>query len=152
MPRRGESRRRALQADDVEAARAEVVCVDLERAGAGAVAQPDDHEPRVAVVVVLGAIAGSLLDFVLKAQIAGSSNGVLRSLALYYTVTNVVTAVVQIVFGGALIARLGVPRSIAALPLAVVSFGTAALAVPAMWSARSTPPSASRTPGSPGSP
>ncbi|HZJ62011.1 MAG TPA: hypothetical protein VFD36_00695, partial [Kofleriaceae bacterium] len=82
---------------------------------------------------MLGAIAGSLLDFVLKAQIAGSSNGVLRSLALYYTVTNVVTAVVQIVFGGALIARLGVPRSIAALPLAVVSFGTAALAVPSMW-------------------
>ncbi|HEY0990458.1 MAG TPA: hypothetical protein VGD80_25570 [Kofleriaceae bacterium] len=90
---------------------------------------------NLAVVVVLGAIAGSLLDFVLKAQIAGSSNGVLRSLALYYTVTNVVTAVVQIVFGGALIARLGVPRSIAALPLAVVSFGTAALAVPAMWTA-----------------
>ncbi|MGH2900794.1 MAG: hypothetical protein ACRDMZ_19110, partial [Solirubrobacteraceae bacterium] len=76
-----------------------------------------------------------MLDFVLKARIAGSSSGVLRSLALYYTVTNILTAVVQIAFGGPLIARLGVPRSIAALPLAVTAFGAAALVVPTLLTA-----------------
>ena len=87
---------------------------------------------NLALVVVLGAIAGTLLDFAFKARIAGSANGLLRSLAVYYTVTNLLTAVVQLALGGALIGRLGVPRSIAVLPLTVTAFGIAALAIPTM--------------------
>jgi hypothetical protein len=90
---------------------------------------------NLAVVVVLGAVAASLLDFVLKARLASAPGSVLRSLALYYTMTSVVTASVQIVFGGALIARLGVPRSVAALPLAVTAFAAGALIAPALWTA-----------------
>jgi hypothetical protein len=83
-------------------------------------------------IVVLGAIAGVALDYVFKADIVAlSSQGdLLRWLAIFYTVTNVVTSIVQAVLCGPLIARLGVPRSVATLPITVTVFGIAAIAVP----------------------
>ncbi|MDB4957954.1 MAG: hypothetical protein JWO36_5523 [Myxococcales bacterium] len=98
---------------------------------------------NVAVVVVLGAVAAGVMDYIFKADIvAGSTKeGLLRSLAIFYTVTNVVTAVVQAAIGGAVIARLGVPRSVATLPITVTVFGVIALAIPnaiAMIIARGT--------------
>ncbi|MEP6863056.1 MAG: MFS transporter [Deltaproteobacteria bacterium] len=87
---------------------------------------------NVGVVIVLGSIAACVLDYVFKADlVAGSSKaGLLRSLAIYYTVTSVLTAVVQLVLCGPLVARLGVPRSVATLPVAVTAFGLVALAIP----------------------
>ena len=87
----------------------------------------------VGVIVVLTAVAGGVLDYVFKADIVhgGSKEGLLRSLAVFYTVTNVVTAIVQISVCGPIISRLGVPRSVATLPLAVTAFSVVALAVPA---------------------
>ncbi|HET7504539.1 MAG TPA: MFS transporter [Kofleriaceae bacterium] len=87
---------------------------------------------HVGGVVILGAIAAGVMDYVFKADIvAGSSHdGLLRSLAIFYTVTNVVTAIVQVVVCGPLIARLGVPRSVATLPVTVTAFGLCALALP----------------------
>lgn len=92
---------------------------------------------NLGVVVVLGAIAACVLDYVFKADLVATSSkvGLLRSLAIYYTVTSVLTAVVQIVVSGPLLARLGVPRSVATLPLVVTAFGAVALAVPAAFAA-----------------
>jgi len=83
-------------------------------------------------LVILGAIAAAVMDYVFKADIVrgASHDGVLRSLAIFYTVTSVITAVVQIAVCGPLIARLGVARSVATLPTAVTVFGIAAIAMP----------------------
>src|ERR1041384_3030648 len=88
---------------------------------------------NLGIVVLLGAVAAGVLDYVFKADIVAtaSSGGLLRSLAIYYTVTSVLTAVVQVAICGPLIARLGVRRSVAAWPLVVTAFGMVALAVPA---------------------
>jgi len=92
---------------------------------------------NVGGIVVLGAIAGGIMDYVFKADIvnASSRDGLLRSLAIFYTVTSVLTAVVQIAVCGPLIARLGVPRSVATLPATVTVFGLVALLVPIPLSA-----------------
>lgn len=87
---------------------------------------------NVAGIVVLGAIAGVALDYVFKADIVAltSPDGLLRWLAIFYTVTNVITSLVQILLCQPLIARLGVPRSVATLPITVTVFGVAALVIP----------------------
>jgi hypothetical protein len=87
---------------------------------------------NVAGVVVLGAIAAGVLDYVFKADIVSVSSkaGLLRSLAIFYTVTNVVTAIIQVAVCAPLIARLGVPRSVATLPITITVFGIFAIAVP----------------------
>ena len=87
------------------------------------------------IVVVLGAMAACVLDYVFKADIVAGGGDLLRSLAIYYTITSVLTAVVQVAICGPLIARLGVPRSVATLPLVVTAFGLVAVAVPAAMSA-----------------
>jgi hypothetical protein len=83
-------------------------------------------------LIILGAVAAAVMDYVFKADIVrgASHDGVLRSLAIFYIVTSVITAVVQVAVCGPLIARLGVARSVATLPAAITVFGTAALAVP----------------------
>ena len=87
---------------------------------------------NVGAIIVLGAIAAGVMDYVFKADLVATSSkdGLLRSLAIFYTVTNVITAIVQIAVCGPLIARLGVPRSVATLPITVTVFGMFALAVP----------------------
>lgn len=92
---------------------------------------------NLAAVVILGALAAGVLDYVFKADIvAGSSKaGLLRSLAIFYTVTNTLTAVVQLALGGAVIAWLGVPRSAALLPATVTAFGAFSLVVPSVLAA-----------------
>jgi hypothetical protein len=87
---------------------------------------------NVAAIVVLGAVAAGVMDYVFKADIVGSSSkaGLLRSLAIFYTVTNVITAIIQIAVCAPLIARLGVPRSVATLPITITVFGVFALAIP----------------------
>ncbi|HEY0477280.1 MAG TPA: hypothetical protein VGD37_07130 [Kofleriaceae bacterium] len=92
---------------------------------------------NLGVVVVFGAVAAGILDYVFKADIVATASrgGLLRSLAIYYTVTSVLTAIVQVAICGPLIARLGVPRTVATLPLVVTAFGLVALAVPAAFTA-----------------
>jgi ATP:ADP antiporter, AAA family len=83
-------------------------------------------------LVILGAIAAAVMDYIFKADIVrgASHDGVLRSLAIFYTVTSVITAIVQVAVCGPVISRLGVARSVATLPAAVTVFGIAALAMP----------------------
>jgi hypothetical protein len=92
---------------------------------------------NLGIVVVLGAVAAGVLDYVFKADLVATASkaGLLRSLAIYYTVTSVLTAIVQVAVCGPLIARLGVPRSVATLPLMVTAFGLVALAIPAAFAA-----------------
>jgi hypothetical protein len=71
------------------------------------------------------------MDYAFKSSLVESKHsGLLRSLAIYYTLTSIVTAVVQIAIGGRIIARIGVPRSISTLPTTVTVFGALALIVP----------------------
>ncbi len=91
---------------------------------------------NVGLVVLLGAVSACILDYVFKADIvAGASGSLLGSLAMFYTVTNVLAAAVQVVLCGPLIARLGVPRSVGTLPVTVTLFGIVALAIPAALAA-----------------
>ena len=83
----------------------------------------------IAAIVILSAVAGGIMDYVFKADMvgAGSKHSLLRSLAVFYTVTNIITAVVQIAVCGPIISRLGVARSAATLPVAVTGFGIVAI-------------------------
>jgi hypothetical protein len=82
-------------------------------------------------IVVLGAIAAGVMDYVFKADIvaATSREGLLRSLAIFYTVTSVITAVVQAIVCGPVLTRLGAPRSVATLPATITVFSALALVV-----------------------
>jgi AAA family ATP:ADP antiporter len=83
-------------------------------------------------LVILGAVAAAVMDYIFKADLVrvASHEGVLRSLAIFYTVTSVITAIVQVAVCGPLISRLGVARSVATLPATITAFGIAALALP----------------------
>ena len=91
---------------------------------------------NLTIVVILGAIAAAALDYIFKAGVvsASSADGPLRFFAIYYTITNIVTAVTQIVLARAVLERLGVARGIAILPSTVTIFGIGALAVPGLAS------------------
>jgi ATP:ADP antiporter, AAA family len=78
---------------------------------------------NVGILVMLTAISAGALDYVFKADmVAGGSSGLLRSFAVFYTVTNIITALVQITLCGPIISKIGVPRSIATLPIAITGF------------------------------
>ncbi|HEX3764207.1 MAG TPA: hypothetical protein VHW23_36185 [Kofleriaceae bacterium] len=83
-------------------------------------------------LVILGAVAAAVMDYIFKADIVrgGGHDSLLRSLAIFYTVTSVITAIVQVGVCGPLIARLGVARSVGTLPATIAVFGIAALAMP----------------------
>ncbi len=91
---------------------------------------------NLTLVVVLGAVAAAALDYVFKAGVvaATAGEGPLRFFAIYYTVTNIATAVAQIVLARTVLARVGVARAIAILPATVTVFGIGALAVPGLAS------------------
>lgn len=92
---------------------------------------------NIGIVVILGAAAAGIMDYVFKADIVGgaSHDSLLRSLAVFYTVTNVITAVIQVTVCGPLISKLGVPRSVGTLPGTVTAFGLLSLVVPVPLSA-----------------
>jgi hypothetical protein len=86
----------------------------------------------MAAVTLLLAMSAAALDYAFKVQIAGSTRGALGALGIYYTVTNVITAVVQIVATNRLIARLGIGRGAAALPAVLTVFSLSAVFAPVM--------------------
>ncbi|HET9987234.1 MAG TPA: hypothetical protein VFQ65_01920 [Kofleriaceae bacterium] len=84
---------------------------------------------KAGLVVVITAVAAGALDYVFKADIVhgGSKSDLLRSLAVFYTVTNVITAIVQVALCGPVLAFLGVPRSVSTLPYTIAGFGILSL-------------------------
>lgn len=79
---------------------------------------------KAGLVVIITGIGATALDYVFKADIVqgGSKADLLRALAVFYTVTNIVTAVVQVVLCGPAITALGVPRTVATLPVTLTGF------------------------------
>ena len=86
---------------------------------------------KAGLVVVITAVAAGALDYVFKADIVhgGSKADLLRSLAVFYTVTNVITAIVQVALSGPVLTWLGVPRTVSTLPVTVAGFGLLSLLV-----------------------
>ncbi|HEY6035119.1 MAG TPA: hypothetical protein VIV58_12685 [Kofleriaceae bacterium] len=86
---------------------------------------------RAGLVVVMTAVAAGALDYVFKADIVrvGSRADLLRTLAVFYTVTNVITAIVQVALSGPILTWLGVPRTVSTLPYTVAGFGILSLLV-----------------------
>jgi AAA family ATP:ADP antiporter len=91
---------------------------------------------NLAIMVVLGAIAATALDYVFKARVveAAGTDGPLRFFAIYYTATNILTALAQIALARVTLERLGVARSIATLPAAVTFATAGALVFPGLAS------------------
>ena len=84
----------------------------------------------MAAIALLSAMGAAALDYMFKAEIATSGRGALGALAIYYTITNVATALVQLLATERAIARLGVGRGAAVLPAMLAGFSLAALATP----------------------
>ncbi len=89
---------------------------------------------NLAILVILGAIAATALDYVFKVGVveATGDEGPLRFFAIYYTATNILTAIAQLLFARFLIEKLGVARSIATLPATVTVSSICALAFPGL--------------------
>ncbi|MFT3692762.1 MAG: hypothetical protein QM831_06455 [Kofleriaceae bacterium] len=87
---------------------------------------------RAGLIVVLSAVAAGALDYVFKSDIvhAQGKENLLRSLAVFYTVTNVITAIVQVALSGPILTWFGVPKSVSSLPYTVTGFGIVSLLVP----------------------
>lgn len=87
---------------------------------------------RAGLIVVITAVAAGALDYVFKLDIvsANGKSGLLRSLAVFYTVTNIITAIVQVALSGPVLQWFGVPKSVSSLPYAITGFGLVALLVP----------------------
>lgn len=91
---------------------------------------------NLAALVILGAIAATVLDYVFKARVveAAGKEGPLRFFAIYYTATNILTALAQIAFARVTLERLGVARSISTLPVSVTFATAGALMFPGLTS------------------
>jgi hypothetical protein len=87
---------------------------------------------KTGIVVVVTAIGAGALDYVFKADIVGSHHraGLLGQLAVFYTVTNIATAVFQVALTGPALSMLGVPRSVATLPYMLTGFSVLSLVIP----------------------
>jgi hypothetical protein len=86
----------------------------------------------MAATAVLTGMAAATLDYVFKAQIATSARGPLGALGIYYTVTNVATALVQLAVTRRVIARFGAARAVALLPVVLAAFSISVIAAPVM--------------------
>ena len=86
---------------------------------------------KAGMIVVLTAVGAGALDYVFKADLvkSGSHVALLRQLAVFYTMTNIITAVVQVALCGPVLAWLGVPRSVATLPYTLTAFSIVSLLV-----------------------
>jgi len=86
---------------------------------------------KAGMIVVLTAIGAGALDYVFKADLVRhhSQSSLLRQLAVFYTVTNVITAIVQVALCGPVLTWFGVPRTVATLPYTLTGFSILALIV-----------------------
>ncbi len=88
------------------------------------------------LLVVLGTLSEGLIDFVFKARATAAYDGdaLLRFFAVFYTGASLVTMVVQTTATRRTLERIGLARSVATLPAAVVLGGSGALLVPGLGS------------------
>lgn len=89
----------------------------------------------IALLVSLGAIGSALLDYVLKAQAATAYDRgapLLRFFAIFYTATSVATFLVQTTLTRRVLEKLGLARTVQALPAVLAAGGAAALIAPGL--------------------
>ncbi|MEZ5403306.1 MAG: Npt1/Npt2 family nucleotide transporter [Bryobacteraceae bacterium] len=92
----------------------------------------------VAALVILGTIAAAMIDYVFKAGALanyGRGENLLRFFAAFYSVTGVITFLVQAGLSGFALTHLGMARTVSTLPIAVTLGGVAALAAPGLATA-----------------
>ncbi len=92
----------------------------------------------LAALVALGALVQSLLDFVLNADAVatfGRGEALLTFFALFYTVTGLVSFVVQSTITRRALENFGLAGTISALPLIVVAASLSRLFLPQLWAA-----------------
>lgn len=92
---------------------------------------------NLALVILLGTISAALLDYVFKAQAAarlGSGETLVRFFATYYVVVGLLTFAVQTIVSRRALERLGLPNTVASLPLFTSLGSLAGLLVPGLAS------------------
>lgn len=87
---------------------------------------------RLASIVVIVTVSAAMCDFVFKSVASGEArrDDLTRLFALFHGAVGVMTAVVQWTVGRWALSKLGLARTLAALPGAVIGFGVAALIAP----------------------
>ena len=91
---------------------------------------------NLALLVFGGAVGAALLDFVFKAQVAGSAAGeadLMRSFATFYAVVALGTLALQALVAGPALERAGLARTMGLLPGFVVGGAAVAAIVPTPW-------------------
>lgn len=90
----------------------------------------------LALLMSLGAVGASLLDYALKAEAAsslGRGAPLLRFFGIYYTATAVGSLLVQLGLSRRMLERFGLARTVGTLPLTLSAGGIAALVAPRLW-------------------
>lgn len=88
---------------------------------------------RLAVITVIVTIAAALLDYVFKAmatEVVKKPDDLARLFAVFHGVVGILTALVQWLAGRWALQHLGLARTLATLPGAVIAFGIAAVIAP----------------------
>jgi AAA family ATP:ADP antiporter len=88
---------------------------------------------RLAIVTVIVTISAALLDYVFKAmatEVVKRPDDLARLFALFHGVVGILTALVQWLLGKWALQHLGLARTLASLPGAVIAFGIAAIIAP----------------------
>ncbi len=88
----------------------------------------------IVALVVLGTLSEGLIDFVFKARASAAfdEHALLRFFAIFYTGTSLVTMIVQTTATRGILEKIGLARSVATLPAAVVIGGSGALLFPGL--------------------
>jgi AAA family ATP:ADP antiporter len=101
-----------------------------------AVLRASGYARKLALLVALSTVAAAMVDYVFKAQaVAAYERGpaLLRFFALFYAATGVLTFALQTLLSQVSLEKLGIARTVAALPSAVALGGFAALLAPGLW-------------------
>jgi AAA family ATP:ADP antiporter len=88
---------------------------------------------RLAIVTVIVTISAALLDYVFKATATGvveEPDDLARLFAMFHGVVGILTALLQWSLGKWALQHLGLARTLASLPGAVIAFGIAAIIAP----------------------
>jgi hypothetical protein len=88
---------------------------------------------RLAIVTVIVTVSAALLDYVFKAmatQTVREPDDLARLFALFHGVVGILTALVQWLLGKWALQHLGLARTLASLPGAIIAFGIAAIVAP----------------------
>jgi hypothetical protein len=102
-----------------------------------AVLRSETYLKRLALLVMLGTIGETLLDYVLKdraVETFSQSGQLIRFFAVFYTGTSLVTFLVQAAFSRYFLKQFGVARTISTMPLLVVGGGLGSLIWPGLLS------------------